>query len=123
MPDPTQVNLKQKCVVWPKTGHNTRYGMPEFGEPYEVRCRWSQVLDDQSQPTEDRTTESYPRSMPVGQHIPLGSKIWGPGTLKDVPEDAVYLEVVATREVPDLKGKHPARRVTLQKMSRRMHDE
>jgi hypothetical protein len=51
----------------------------------------------------------------VSIEIALGSFVWGPGQIVDLPVSPQYYEVTGTDKVPDLKGRHPTYRITLQK--------
>jgi hypothetical protein len=74
-------------------------------------------VNDQANPTQDYTQESYPRSVPVGVEVGLGSFVWGPGKIRDLPSNPTYFEVVASSKTPDIKGRHPSYSVSLQKAS------
>ena len=116
MPELVQASWTHWLVVWQKTDTKTRYGQPRLGSPTEIRCRW--IINDQASPTQEITREDYPRSVPVAKEIALGSIIWGPGKITDLPSSPIYFEVTSISKTPDLKGRHPAYRVTLQKASK-----
>lgn len=115
MPDISQAMLPQYCVVWQKRDTKTHYGQVRLESPAEVRCRWN--IGDYTSPTQDTTQEQYPRSISVGTEVLLGSYVWGPGQITDLPTEPKYLEVVGTEKIPDIKGRHPTYRITLQKAS------
>ena len=118
MPDVAYVNLIHWCVVWKRLNTSTRYGQAKLDQPVEMRCRWTYELDDLASPAQDRTVESRGRSIPIGEEVPLGSYVWGPGLIEDMPDDPEYYEVIGTRMAYDLKGKNPHHRITLQKASK-----
>ncbi len=68
--------------------------------------------------SQDSSPQQYPRQVPVGEYVPLGSYVWGPGKIEDLPEKPVYLEVTSSENTPDLKGRHPFYSVSLQKASK-----
>ena len=116
MPELSQVTLIHWCVVWQRVDTETRYGKARVSAPINVRCRWQDT--DQSGPSQEVTQEQYPRSIFVGQEVQLGSYIWGPGKIKDLPAAPVYFEVVGKDKTPDLKSRHYSHRVSLQKASK-----
>ena len=115
MPDISFANLVNWCVVWVRQDTNTRKGQARVSSPINVRCRWA--TSDQSMVSQDATQEGYPRYIPVGQEIALGSYVWGPGKIEDLPASPVYLEVIGRSNTPDLKGRHPVYTINLQKAS------
>lgn len=115
MPDVSTVMLKQWCVVWQKVDTKTPHGLPRVSSPVEIKCRW--LVTDQESVTQDASQEAYPRSIPVAKYVALGSYVWGPGKIADLPASPTYYEVVGTQKVPDLKSRHPAYQITLQKAS------
>lgn len=115
MPDLT-VKLNQWCVVWYKSDTSTRHGQPRVESPVNVRCRW--VDNQQQSVTQDATREGYPLSIPVSREVPLGSIIWGPGKIADLPDTPQYYEVVSVSKTPDVKGRHPGYVLSLQKASK-----
>ena len=124
MPEISQATLVQWCVVWERADTDTRYGEPRLNAPINVRCRWN--VTDQANPTQDQSQEQYPRTVPVGVEVKLGSIVWGPGKIKDLPNNPrslpTYFEVVASSKTPDIKGRHPSYSVTLQKASKVLPD-
>lgn len=116
MPDITRVILTDWCVVWQRSDTKDKYGRARVSAPIEVKCRWSE--QDQVGVTQDNTTEHYPRSIPVSQEIALGSYVWGNGKIADLPSSPVYFEVVGRSKTPDIKGRHPAYSIVLQKASK-----
>jgi hypothetical protein len=115
MPDITQAILTQWCVVWKKTDTKTKHGQARVSSPVNVRCRWASM--DQASVDQGSTTEHYPNQVPVGEYIPLGSYVWGPGKIVDLPSNPVYLEVVGSGKTPDINGNHPFYQISLQKAS------
>lgn len=116
MPEISQATLCDWCVVWQRSDTATRHGQPRVSSPVNVRCRW--LTSDQANPNQDMTSEFYPRSVPVGIEINLGSFVWGPGKIRDLPTSPTYFEVTATSKTPDIKGRHYSHQVTLQKASK-----
>lgn len=116
MSDISQVYLIHWCVVWQKLDTKTRKGQTRVSSPVEIRCRW--LPSDQANVSQPQTTEFYPRSVPVGSEVVLGSYVWGPGKIDELPSDPTYFEVVGVSKTPDLKGRHPVYRITLQKASK-----
>ena len=116
MPRATQKTLRQWCIVWERADTDTRYGEPQLNAPLNVRCRW--LVNDQSNPSQEQTLEQYPRQVQVGKEVKLGSIVWGPGRIKDLPNNPTYFEVVASSKTPDVKSRHSAYMITLQKASK-----
>jgi len=120
MPDISQMNLYQWCVVWRRSDTKSRYGQARVLDPINVRCRW--LISEQEGVTQDGSSEQYPRTIPVNQAIALGSYVWGEGKITDLPDNPQYWEVVGYSQVPDLKGRHYAYQLTLQKVSKELPD-
>lgn len=116
MPDITQANLVHWCVVWRRTDTLTRMGQARVERPVNIRCRWN--INDQMSVSQDSSPEQYPRQVPVGEYVPLGSYVWGPGRIADLPAKPQYLEVISSEHTTDLKGRHPYNSVSLQKASK-----
>lgn len=115
MPEISQATLCDWCVVWQRVDTNTRHGQSRVSSPVNVRCRW--LTSDHASPSQEVTSEFYPRSVPVGIEVNLGSFVWGPGKIAELPSNPKYFEVVATSKTPDIKGRHHSHQVTLQKAS------
>ena len=120
MPEISQAILCDWCVVWQRSDTKTRHGQPRVSSPVNVRCRWN--ISDQVNPTQEMATEQYPRSVPVGIEVVLGSFVWGPGKIADLPASPTYFEVIASSKVPDLKGRHYSYNISLQKASKTLPD-
>ena len=120
MPDISQMNLFQWCVVWEKSDTKSRYGQPRVSSPTNVKCRW--LISDQEGVTQEGTTEDYPKTIPVNTDVPLGSYVWGPGKIADLPSEPQYWEVVGRSKTPDLKNRHPSYQITLRKASKSLPD-
>lgn len=116
MPDITQAILTQWCVVWKKADTKTKYGTARVNSPVNVRCRWASM--DQARVSQESTVEQYPNQIPVGESVPLGSYVWGPGTISELPAEPVYLEVVGSGNTPDINGDYPFYSISLQKASK-----
>lgn len=116
MPELAVVNLRQWCVVWFKSDVYDRHGQPRLADPVNVKCRW--VTSDSESPTQDQTRESYTMGLPVDRAIPLGSIVWGQGKIADLPASPQYWEVISASTTPDIKAKHPAYNITIQKASK-----
>lgn len=116
MPDISKATLRQRCVVWKAQDTKTRHGQVRVASPITAKCRW--LTNDQAGPSQEKTEESYPRNLMIDQWIPLGSYLWGPGRLADLPSSPQYYEVINSQKFPDIKGRNPAYRVTLQKASK-----
>lgn len=116
MPDVTWTNLRQWCVVWDKLDNASQFGQVRVSSPRNVRCRW--VIGDQQSVGQDAVGEAYPRTINVGSQVALGSYVSGPHKLAELPDEPVYLEVVGSQKIPDLKGRHPAYILSLQKASK-----
>lgn len=116
MPDISQANLRQWCVVWEKSDTSTSHGQPRVESPVNVRCRW--VTAERASVTQEGTTESYPLSVPIGRSFAVGSYVWGPGKIADLPVNPQYYEITGFDETPDLKARHPAYVASLQKASK-----
>lgn len=116
MPDISQANLKQWCVIWQRQDTKSRKGIARLGSPSNVRCRW--VISDQNAVSQEASREAYPRHVPVGVNVALGSYVWGPGKIADLPSSPTYFEVIGVEQTPDLKGRHPTYVITLQKASK-----
>jgi hypothetical protein len=120
MPELAHSMLPHWCVVWTRSDTQTKHGRPRLGSPTDVRCRWTTA--DQASSTQDNFQETYPRHLPVGQDIGLGSFVWGPGRVRDLPASPQYYEVVGKQKVPDVKGRNYAYIVNLQKASKTLPD-
>ena len=116
MPDPAFSSLVDWCVVWQKVDTKTKYGQPRVGSPVNVKCRW--LVNDQSSLAQDATQESYSRSIPLAKEVLLGSYVWGPGKIEDLPGSPQYYEVIGVQKISDVKGRHPHYRASLQKASK-----
>jgi hypothetical protein len=116
MPDVSVVNLLQKAVLWARTGFG-RDGDPIVSDtPVELRVRWvgSKSLAQSSQ----ETPEARPVQVDVDRDIATGSRLWL-GELADLPDVLAGLEVFTVidfRKTVDLKGRLPARSVTVQRI-------
>lgn len=115
MPQLNQISLRQWCVVWTKSDTRSTKGQVRLNSPVNARCRWNTV--DGETVDQDGTTISYPRTVPVGIDVPVGSYVWGAGKIADLPSKPVYLEVVGRAVTPNLKNRHPTYVLTLQKAS------
>ena len=103
------------CVVWEKSTQRTRLGT-KVDSPVDVRCRWN--IGDQLSVSQEVTQEAYPRAMRVSQQVSIGSYVWGPGKVVEVPDSPQYYEVVGSQVIQDVKGRHPTYRISLQKASK-----
>ena len=115
MPEITFTNLRHWCVVWQKSAQKTRYGQAKLSSPTNVRCRW--VSTENSAVSQNMNNEAETIQIPIGQEVPIGSYVWGPGKIADLPSSPTYYEVVYIAKTPDLKGRHHAYVASLQKAS------
>jgi len=115
MPDISQAMLPHWCVVWRRSDTKTKFGKARVRAPINVKCQW--IVDDQNNSSQEITRENYPRSVPVNREIPLGSYVWGPGRIGDVPSSPTYWEVKGYSKTPDINGNYPVYRIILIKAS------
>jgi hypothetical protein len=122
MPAPESRRRYQKAVLWPYAGVD-RYGMVVRGEAREILVRWETGRKAPEGP--DGKTLDLRFQVHVGEEIPLDSLMrlgsledWygtnGTGGEDAGAEDEVC-RVVSYREVPDVKGRHFRRTVSLER--------
>jgi len=117
MPEVSQVALIHWCVVWQRVDTNTRYGQARVSSPVQMKCRWPGTTE-QANVSQEVTQEQYTKSVFTGKEVKLGSYVWGPGKIADLPDEPTYYEVIAKEDTPDIKGVYYSHRVTLQKASK-----
>lgn len=116
-------DLKQKAVLWVRTGYDN-FGQPTVSnKPVEIRCRWTwthrEIVDPQG------NTIAIDANVAVAQDIPENSHLWL-GTLKEwnalhsgaSQPDQNLCEVKVVKKTPDVKGRVRRRELSLM----RLHD-
>jgi len=103
--------LLQYAVLWELSSHYDSNGLPVVSSPTEIRVRWEKGLvesiDNQAAPIAIPVTVFVDRVIAVDSTLRLGR-------LEDVPlvPDKLF-RVVEFKEIPDIKGRHFQRTVTL----------
>jgi hypothetical protein len=114
MPPLGRRRLKQRAVLWPKTGVDP-YGQPSVqDDPIEIDVRWETKRTE----TVDRNggTVALDARAAVPIQVADGSKMWlGRLSEFDAAADNEVMEVVTYEEVPDVKGRDVRRVVGLRK--------
>lgn len=129
MPAPEDSDLNQWAILWPPTGAYTAGGLPVYGSPEVIKCRWKfkriQII------SADGTPVALDATALVDQRIKLQSRMWlssvddedevldewyglGPGSGSG-GEGTEVMIVETYSETPDVKNQNRTRRVGLKR--------
>src|SRR5262245_61554248 len=107
MPPVEEAGRAEMAVYWPRAGSD-RHRRPRYAPPMARRVRWDfsrpELAGPEGQPVAVDATAV------VGCDLALGSRLW-PGTLAEWDEASTAgrrlepLYVLASRAVPDIKGR------------------
>ena len=100
----------QSAILWTIAGHDN-YGDVTLNDPIEIKVRWEHKQSEQLVP--DGSKISVVAEVVVDRDIDLESILWL-GTLADLPTTPTELkQVIFSRKIPDIKGRHYRRVVSL----------
>lgn len=111
--NPETANLKQKAVVWLCHGVYDGNGEPVLDDPIEINARYETSDNSTSGPTSKQINTNG--TVFVDREILVDSRVWY-GELADLPGtfDVFTAEKVLNyTAIPDIKGRHTLRRVTV----------
>lgn len=104
--------LNQRAVLWPFSSYGPD-GELRVGSPVEILVRWNTSISSGQGDTSDSFSKTS--NLPVNRVIAVGSVIrLGKKKQLPTPPDDIY-EVTGYEEVPDIKGRHFHRSVTIRK--------
>lgn len=98
-----KLKLKQWAVRWPFIGQNEN-GIDQYGDPEEVRCRWTDKVERDVSPVTGqevlvRSTVWVSEDMNVGDVLWLGLLVDSPST------PPVHNKIKVWTVIPDKKGR------------------
>lgn len=113
MPDPETTYLTQKAVLWSANGYDND-GEPKVNAGEEIDVRWEWDEKDTNDPNARKVNRVA--TVRVDREIEVGSWMWL-GELDKYAATKEKYEVLAYKEVPDVKGRKFSRVVTLGRAS------
>lgn len=112
--------LHQRCILWEKTGRNSRGEVIVTDLPLEIDCRWEWGQSEMIDPA--GTTVAVDAMVVVDRRIEIGSQMWL-GLMKDLPPGTSFVDqpnelmwVAVYYEIPDDKGREFFRTVGLRRL-------